>query len=102
MGDEVLALSRFDGRIGETFNVVDAQPPLEFELVEAAPLRVRPEGSDPERQFALVFTGPADRPLHQQSLRLHHAEIGDVALFVVPIAERDGRRHYEAVVNNVG
>lgn len=99
--DDVLVLSRFAGRIGETFRLIDVEPPLEFELLEAEPLRVRPEGADPELQFALLFAGPAERPLEQQTLRLLHPALGDVVLFVVPVAEHGGVRHYEAIVNRM-
>lgn len=94
-----LTLSRFSGRSGEKFRLPDADPPMDFELIEAEPLRSSNEPNDPERNFALLFAGPSDRPLDQQTVALEHDEVGAFALFVVPVAEGDGRRHYEAVIN---
>lgn len=94
-----LALSLFDGHVGDSFEVSGAEPPMQFVLAEAEPLRSAARPSDPDRSFSLVFTGPDDQPLDQQTLTLRHGSLGELVLFVVPIAERDGRRHYEAVIN---
>ena len=98
MADD-LTLSRFSGCSGELFRLPDADPPMDFELIEAEPLRSSNEPTDPERNFALLFAGPGDRPLDQQTVTLEHHAVGSIALFVVPVAERDGRRHYEAVIS---
>ncbi len=61
----------------------------------------RPEGTDGDHNFSLVFSGPIDRPLDQQIVRLRHDELGDISLFVVPVDEIAGRRQYEAIVNRI-
>jgi hypothetical protein len=45
--------------------------------------------------FRLVFEGPADRQLPQQTYELDHAALGPLAVFLVPTAPGE----YEAVFN---
>ena len=47
--------------------------------------------------FSLDFTGPAHPLLAQQTLRLEHAELGALELFVVPVGVEDEAARYEAV-----
>jgi len=54
-----------------------------------------PDGTSRE-QFSVVFRGPLDPALGQGTQELHHAGLGDLALFLVPVgADADGLR-YEA------
>jgi hypothetical protein len=49
------------------------------------------------KPFALTFRGPLDRPIDQGTYALAHAELGGFEIFIVPIAEDDDGRLYEAV-----
>lgn len=70
--------------------------PLDLELVEARPLTSAPVG-DRRKPFAVVFRGPRSPALPQQIYRLEHPEVGTHELFLVPVAESDAGRDYEAV-----
>ena len=49
--------------------------------------------------FALLFDGPADRPLAQRMHRFAHERLGTFDLFIVPVGAEHGARQYEAVFN---
>ena len=70
--------------------------PLDLELVEARPLTSASVG-DRRQPFAVVFRGPRQPALPQRIYRLEHPEVGAHELFLVPVAESDAGREYEAV-----
>jgi len=95
-----LTCADFAGRVGETFDLTaDGAAVHPVELVEAAEsTEIGGQGPDGQtrNQFSLVFRGPASPLLPQGTYVLTHAELGELALFLVPIgAEPEGVR-YEA------
>lgn len=90
----------FAPHVGDRFDVrlVDDRT-LTLELVEVTPGSATggrgPEGQE-RLQFSLEFRGPATPELPQATYELAHAELGELAIFLVPIgAGPDGVR-YEA------
>ena len=77
----------------------DEVPSLDLELVEVADKT--PEGFAGE-QFSLIFKGPLDVPLYQQTYVLEHEAMGAVALFLVPVGQQDDGMLYEAFFNLSG
>jgi hypothetical protein len=47
--------------------------------------------------WSLLFRGPLDRPLEQGTHTLSHDELGEQALFLVPLGPADDAFEYEAV-----
>ena len=47
-------------------------------------------------QFSLVFRGPRKPQLPQRTYRVRHAQLGDYAIFITPIAQSAGHVDYEA------
>jgi hypothetical protein len=86
--------------VGDSFTV-SAEPPLDLVLVEASYLRSGPAGVDESRSFSALFRGPEEPELMQASYVLDHAELGELTLFLVPIAADDTGRTYEAVFNRL-
>jgi hypothetical protein len=52
-------------------------------------------------QFAICFEGPADSFLAQGTYQLRHAELGDFAVFMTPIARLPAGFAYEACFSHV-
>jgi hypothetical protein len=72
---------------------------IHLHLTEVRRLGEQP-GTPREHPFALVFTGPADAPLAQQIHGLTHDDLGELAIFLVPIGPGPDRLpRYEAVFN---
>lgn len=87
----------FKGRAGETFHDIEAG--IAFELVAVDDLTevARNVPQDARAPFSLVFRAPAEPVLPQSIRPLRHDELGDLAVFLVPVGlEPDGLR-YQAV-----
>ncbi len=69
----------------------------ELELVELT------EGQSPPEyeSFALLFRGAARDPLGQGMYRVEHDGLGTFDLFIVPVAQDQMGRYYEAVFNRL-
>lgn len=53
-------------------------------------------GSGGQRQFSIVFRGPAEPVYAQGTYRFRHARLGDYAIFITPIARNPQGTDYEA------
>lgn len=94
---ERLELSTFEPCVGDRFRLefVDASP-IDLTLVEAAPGPwQRPEGGP--TAFRLEFSGPPDPILEQRIYRMDHESLGNLDIFIVPIARTDEKTTYEAI-----
>ena len=74
------------------------------EAIELQLIAVTPRASEPHEQagmerFSVVFSGPADVLLPQQTYRMTHPEMGELEIFLVPIAREGDGFSYEAVYN---
>jgi Domain of unknown function (DUF6916) len=88
---EKLTVDDFRPLQGERFRIApDGAESFEVELVEATELPREPGGRAP---FSLVFRGGPSPPLPQQIYRVEHEKLGELDLFLVPIAVD----RYEAV-----
>jgi hypothetical protein len=85
---ESLTDRRFDRVVGE------GEPPLALTLTEVRRGRPRPGGREP---FALSFVGPSGLTLAAGIQPLRHAHLGDLELFVTPVAGDAHTITYEAV-----
>jgi hypothetical protein len=69
---------------GEQFRISpEGAEPFEVELVEVTEIPREPGGRAP---FSLVFQGGPNPPLEQRIYRTEHDELGELDLFLVPIA----------------
>ena len=92
-----LTYETFAGRIGETFRDTDADIALELLEVEDLTPIARHVPPDARKPFSLIFRGPAEPAVAQSIRPLAHDALGELAMFIVPVArEADGMR-YQAV-----
>lgn len=96
------SLEQFEPRVGESFAVEVGLPePLRIVLREAARLPVRrpPAGDLPGGRdgFQLLFEGEGPYRLVQLTHRLHHEALGELDIFLVPIAGDGDRFTYQAI-----
>lgn len=93
-----LHVDRFAGQIQSDFEVMDnPEIALSLRLVEVN------DRSKPPRQetFVLLFHGPAQYFLPQGIHKLNHPTLGEIDLFLVPVAQDAEGFQYEAVFNRV-
>lgn len=81
-----------DGSV--TLTLVEATGAGELPPAPAAGADAAPP---PRRPFSLLFRGPLDPQLRQATYRLRHAQLGDLEIFLVPVARRADGMRYEAV-----
>ncbi len=95
---EKLTRASFEPHLNTTFRVVhDGPEPFELALIEVAD---RTPAGFPGEQFSLLFKGPSDLMLLQQTCTLEHPEMGPVTLFLVPVDQKKDGYRYEAFFNN--
>lgn len=87
----------FDKHAGETFTVhLETGDPTALTLKEIAPVKIAPKGHE---SFALIFDGPKEPYLEQKLYKVTHPQLGETAIFLVPVAGDDSGYDYEAVYN---
>lgn len=95
---ELLTLENFAGCLNETFRAALGDAPLEFVLVEASPLP-QPRPDAPRAPFSLLFLNTSPVLFPQQIYRMTHPRLGEVGIFVTPIAQNRDGFVYQAIFN---
>ena len=95
---DLLTLEHFSGCVNETFIASLNEGEIEFVLVEARALPTRIPNAM-RAPFSLLFRNIAVFLFPQQIYQMRHPSIGEVGIFLVPIArEREGFL-YQATFN---
>ncbi len=95
---DLLTLDHFAGCVNETFHAALNDGDIEFVLVEARSIGAAAPGQA-RAPFSLLFRNGAALLFPQQIYRMRHPRVGDVGIFLVPIArEREGFL-YQAIFN---
>lgn len=95
---DLLTLEHFSGCVNETFRAEINEGEIEFVLVEARPIPP-PAGNLMRAPFSLLFRNTSSFLFPQQTYRMRHSQVGDVGIFLVPVArEREGFL-YQAIFN---
>lgn len=95
---ELLTLEHFAGCVNETFSAALSDMDVPFVLVEARPLQSR-EPNLMRLPFSLLFRNTSAFLFPQQTYLMRHPRVGEVGIFLVPVArEREGFL-YQAVFN---
>jgi len=68
-----------------------------LEVCESAPVGSSHPGG--RQAFSVLFSGPAAPALQQGLYWLRHVALGELGIFLVPIARVDGGMRYEAIFN---
>jgi hypothetical protein len=68
-----------------------------LELDEVKPFPTLSHSSSDLERFSLYFYGPGDVYLPQSIYRLEHEQMGELDIFLVPIARNERGHRYEAV-----
>ena len=88
----------FNDRVGQTWVVDEPQAPaIELTLTEVEGLR---NFAKLEREpFSLLFTTRGSFVLPQRNYGLRHAELGQMAIFLVPVGRAGEVTTYQAIFN---
>lgn len=81
---EDLTIDDFRPLLNQHFRIApDEAPEFEVELVEVTEIPREPGGRAP---FSLVFRGGPNPPLPQRIYRVEHEKLGELDIFLVPLA----------------
>lgn len=95
---ELMTLEHFAGCVNETFHAALNDGEIEFVLVEARPLAAQVP-NQARAAFSLLFRNTALFLFPQQIYQMRHPRIGEVGIFLVPIAREQQGFLYQAVFN---
>ena len=95
---ELMTLEHFAGCVNETFTAALNDMDVEFVLVEARPLET-PARNPMRAPFSLLFRNTAPILFPQQMYPLRHPRMGEIGIFLVPIAQERAGFLYQAVFN---
>lgn len=87
----------FSPCVGDMFQVVFDEGVTYPLVLERAIVKAQ-RANDIHRRapFSLFFTGPGPHVLQQGSYRMQHVKLGELNIFIVPVAETDGGFRYQA------
>lgn len=95
---ELLTLEHFSGCVNETFRAAINEGEIEFVLVEARPVP-SPPGEHMRAPFSLLFRNTSSFLFPQQTYQMRHGRVGEVGIFLVPIAREQAGFLYQAIFN---
>jgi hypothetical protein len=98
MSTEVLTPAQFAESLNSTFRLrLDGTAAVEVTLVEVS----EPKISRRQERFDLIFRGPVEVFLPQQTYIAEHAALGTFDLFIVPVGQEESGFLYQSVFNRV-
>lgn len=98
--DRPLVFEDFADKVGEVFPISEeGVPAIPLILQQAEPLNpaMAPRGVRPP--FSLTFLARDPRVLPQRIYRMEHQELGEVSIFLVPVAKDAEGVSYQATFN---
>lgn len=99
-----LTYTNFVEAVRTKFRVwIDATDFVELELAKVTTQRTTVAGAKNAsyENFALLFTGPANRPLPQRNYCFESGSLGRFELFIVPAGSDAGVAQYQATFNRL-
>lgn len=97
-----LTLAAFKSQLGSSFFINDENGKVKTKLVAVTNFATRKQTAAGKEGFSLIFRGPQDATLNQDTYVIEHEELGMFSFLIVPVWSRDTRApYYEAVINRL-
>lgn len=96
---QILTLEHFAARLNETFVVDVGHGNSPFTLVEARPLPIQTMPGMTRAPFSLLFHHASAVLFPQRIYQMTNANLGEVGIFLVPVARNSDGFIYQAVFN---
>ncbi len=90
-------ISSFQACLHQSFTCALDETSLELVLVEVVALPPKESEEVRREPFSLLFLGPAEPVLAQQTVPLKHDQLGELLIFLVPLGPKGEGMQYEAV-----
>lgn len=97
-----LTLASFKSQLGTSFLINHQAAKVKATLIDVASFASQKQTAAGKEGFSLLFRGPQDATLNQNTYVIEHQELGMFSFLIVPVRTRDTRiPHYEAVINRL-
>ena len=97
-----LNMASFKSQLGTSFLMNHQASKVKMTLVAVANFASRKQTAAGKEGFSLLFRGPKETTLEQDTYVIEHEELGMFSFLVVPVRTKDMRTpHYEAVINRL-
>jgi hypothetical protein len=95
-------LDSFESQLGTSFLINQGPSKVKVKLVNVTNFASPKDTETGKEGFSLLFRGPKETALKQDTYVIEHKELGKFSFLVVPVGTKDTRApHYEAVVNRL-
>jgi hypothetical protein len=97
-----LNLASFKSQVGTSFLINHEASKVKMTLVDVTNFASRKQKDAGREGFSLLFRGPKEIALTQDTYLIEHKQLGIFSFLVVPVGSNDTRApHYEAVINRL-
>jgi len=96
-----LSMAAFKSQLGTNFLISHETAKVKIKLVDITNFASRKQIAAGKEGFSLLFRGPEEATLKQDTYLIEHEQLGMFSFLVVPVGTRDTRPHYEAVINRL-
>lgn len=97
-----LNMASFKSQLGTDFLINHQISKVRVTLVDVANFASRKQAAAGKEGFSLLFRGPKEITLQQDTYLMEHEELGVFSFLVVPVGTKDKRApYYEAVINRL-
>jgi hypothetical protein len=97
-----LSKAAFESQLHTNFLINHEASKVPVRLVEVTNLNSNKENKAGKEGFSLVFRGPKDTALQQNTYLIEHDKLGMFSFLIVPVKTKDKRTaHYAAVINRL-
>ena len=97
-----LTLTSFKSQLGTSFFISNETATVKTTLVSVKSFASRKQTAAGKEGFSLLFRGPKEATLKQDTYLIEHEQLGMFSFLVVPVGTKDTRApHYEAVINRL-
>ncbi len=97
-----LNLASFESQLGTDFLINHETSKVKIKLVDVTSFASRKQTAAGKEGFSLLFRGPKETTLNQDTYLIEHDELGMFSFLVVPVGIKNTRApRYEAVINRL-
>ena len=97
-----LNMTAFKSQLGSSFLFNHEASKVKVTLVDVTNFATRQQSAAGKEGFSLLFRGPKESTLTQDTYLIEHEQLGMFSFLVVPVGTKDTRApYYEAVINRL-
>jgi hypothetical protein len=97
-----LTFASFKSQLGSSFLINHETGQMKTTLVDVASFASRQQTAAGKEGFTLLFRGPRETALRQDTFLIEHHELGLFSFLIVPVRTRDtSAPYYAAVINRL-